>query len=118
MESYRVLLANEPRLLRGLLSRVLAQVAGLTVVGQETDKAKLSSRVTESEADWVIVSMWQNESLPAFLRDLVSEHPSLCLLGMAPDGSRARTWSLEGGERRLNGLTLEEFIATLRQIGR
>jgi len=117
MESYRVVLANEPRLLRGLLSRVLKQAPGLQVVGQELDKAKLSSTVAESRADWVIVSLWQNGNLPAFLRDLVSEHPSLCLLGMAADGSRARTWCLGRGEQSLNGLTLDEFLTTLRHPG-
>lgn len=117
MESYRVVLANEPRLLRGLLSRVLKQAPGVMVVGQELDEAKLSSTVGESQADWVIVSLWQNGNLPAFLRNLVSDHPSLCLLGMAADGSRARTWCLERGEQSLNGLTLEEFISTLRHPG-
>ncbi|MEJ2208631.1 MAG: hypothetical protein P8129_06295 [Anaerolineae bacterium] len=87
------------------------------VVGQEMDKAKLSSTVAESQADWVIVSLWQNGNLPAFLQNLVSDHPSLCLLGMAADGSHARTWCLERGERSLNGLTLDEFITTLRHPG-
>jgi hypothetical protein len=117
MESYRVVLANEPRLLRGLLSRVLRQAPGVQVVGQEMDKMRLAVAVADSEADWVIVSLWQNGKLPAFLQDLVSQHPSLCLLGMAPDGSQARTWSLEKGERSLNGLTLEDLIVTLRHPG-
>lgn len=117
MESYRVVLANEPRLLRGLLSRVLQQASGLRVVGQETDKERLSSTVAETRADWVIVSLWKNGNLPAFLQDLVSEHPSLCLLGMAADGSQARTWCPEGGERSLDGLTLDEFVATLLHPG-
>ncbi|MFN2227779.1 MAG: hypothetical protein ACK2UY_15775 [Anaerolineae bacterium] len=117
MESYRVVLSNEPRLLRGLLSRVIQQAPGVMVVGQEMDKARLSSMVAESRADWVIVSLWQNGQLPAFLRDLVSAHPSLCLLGMAADGSRARTWCQERGEQALNGLSLDEFITTLRHPG-
>lgn len=115
MESYRVVLANEPRLLRGLLHRVLQQAPGVQVVGQETDPTKLSSTVDESQADWVIVSLWQNGHLPASLRALVAEHPSLCLMGMAPDGSQARIWSLENGEQSLNGLSLDDFVATLRQ---
>jgi DNA-binding NarL/FixJ family response regulator len=117
MESYRVVLANEPRLLRGLLSRVLQQAPGVLVVGQEMDKAKLSSMVAERQADWVIVSLWQNGNLPAFLQALVAEHPSLCLLGMAADGSRARTWCQERGEQSLNSLTLDTFITTLRHPG-
>lgn len=117
MQLYRVILANEPRLLRGLLSRALQQAPGVQVVGQETDKAKLASTIDESGADWVIVSLWQNGNLPAFLQDLISERPSLCLMGMAADGSQARTWSPDGGERNLNGLTLDELIATLRQVG-
>jgi hypothetical protein len=111
--SYRVVLANEPRLLRGLLSRVLQHASGIQVAGEEMDDGALSSLVEERKADWVIVSLWQDGDLPAFLQDLAAKHPSLCFLGMAADGSQARTWCSEKGEQSLCDPTLDELLATL-----
>lgn len=115
MECYRVVLANQPRLLRGLLNRVLAKAPGVEVVSEELDPRRLSSTVAQNKADWVIVSLWQDGEMPFALENLLVEHPSMCLLGMASDGSQVRIRCAAAGDTALGSLSLDDFLATLRK---
>jgi DNA-binding NarL/FixJ family response regulator len=118
MESCRVVLANQPRLLRGLLSRVLAKAPGVEVVSEELDLAKLSATVKQENADWVIVSLWQDGEMPRPLEQLLARHPTTCLLGMAADGSQARVRCSTMDNTDLDGLSLQDLFATLRKKDR
>jgi hypothetical protein len=114
MDSYRVVLANEPRLLRGLLYRVLVQAAGIVVVGEEADLTKLASLVEESRPDWIILSLWQNGGLPLRIASLLDRYPRLCLMGITSDGSRIKVRCPSREEQTLTGLSLDNFVALLR----
>jgi DNA-binding NarL/FixJ family response regulator len=105
-------------LLRGLLSRVLAKAPDVKVVGEELDLSRLSATVDQENADWVIVSMWQNGELPSALEKLLAEHPTTCLLGMAADGSQARVRCGTVDKTDLDGLSLQDLFATLRRKDR
>jgi DNA-binding NarL/FixJ family response regulator len=113
MEACRVVVANEPRLLRSMLNRVIRKVRGLQVVAEVSDLATLPSTVEETNAQWVIVSMWPDGSLPARLRGLLATHPDLCRVGVAADGSQARVRRPGSPERVMHSPSLRELIVTL-----
>jgi hypothetical protein len=123
MEPYRIVLANEPRLLRGLLHYAFAKAAGFEVVdeiaptsaGAWMDPVNLSDVVAEGKADWVIVSLWHNGDLPATLRQLVDAQPAVSLLGMAADGSRVKVYVPGAGDGQvLYDLSLPDLFTTLK----
>lgn len=115
MEPYRIVLANEPRLLRGLLHYALAKASGVEVVEEVLDPARLSDAVTRGRADWVIVPLWQNSQLPLPLQRLVDAQPAVSLLGMAADGSRVKVHAPDTGDDQvLRDLSLSDLLATLR----
>lgn len=119
MESYRIVLANEPRLLRGLLHFALAKAAGLEVVdeisGASMNPARLSDAVAQGNADWVIVSLWENGNLPPAIQRLVDSQPTLSVLGMAADGSRVKVYEPgANGAQVMPDLALSDLLATLR----
>jgi DNA-binding NarL/FixJ family response regulator len=117
MRSSRVVMAMESRLLRGMLCRAIGNAPGLQVVGEVTDAAALSSTVEATDARWVIVSIWPDDRLPEGLRSLLANHPALCLLGMAADGSQAKIRCAGCPEKILNSLSLDDLIATLHNQG-
>jgi hypothetical protein len=96
-----------------MLGRALAQVPGLQVVEEIADPAELLAKLKETEAEWVIVSLWPKGSLPPNLEVLLTEYPLICLLGVAADGSQARVKCLGQPEQALSGLTLDELVAIL-----
>jgi DNA-binding NarL/FixJ family response regulator len=117
MKSTRVILANEPRLLREMLRRALARAPGLEIVDEVADPVRLLPSVENSKARWVVVSLWPAERLPVALDTLLVENPMTCLLGMAPDGSRARIKCAGQAELNLPGLSLDQLIAVLCSSG-
>jgi hypothetical protein len=116
MQTSRVILANEPRLLRGMLQRVIARIPGLEVVGEAEDPTKLQSLINQTEAEWVITSIWPEGFLPSAVRSLV-EHSSLCILGLAANGSQAKIVCADSLEETREGLSLDDLIAILQRRG-
>ncbi len=115
MQTSRVILANESRLLRGMLRRAISKVAGLQVVGEVTDPVNLSALLNQTEAQWVIVSIWPGRLLPGMVRSLLVDHSSLCILGMAPDGSQSKIVCGDFAQETRDGLSLDDLIAILKR---
>lgn len=115
MQSTRVILANEPRLLREMLKRVITRAPELQVVGEVTDPTKLSPLLHKTHAQWLIVSLWPEGLVPGAIESLLVEHSSLGILGMAGDGSQARIKRAESTEQELHNLSLNRLIAVLRE---
>ena len=113
MTAHRVILANESRLIREMLERVINKVPDLEVVGHAADAAGLSSLLKETDAQWVIVSLLPDSKIPAVADSLLAEHPSLRVLAIAVDGSQVKAKWVEPHEKDLGDLSLEELIAIL-----
>ena len=112
-QARRVLLANEPRLFREMLQRVMQNTPGIEVVGEVTDLAVLRQALAETGAHWVIVSLSQEGRLPTVIEPLLVEFPSLCVLGVADDGSHVEVRWAEIHQESLHSLSLSQMIALL-----
>jgi DNA-binding NarL/FixJ family response regulator len=117
MQMSRVILANEPRLLRDMLRRALTRAPGLEVVGEVTDPAELSSLISQSEAQWVVVSMWPEGTVPSAIRSLLTGCSALRILGLAADGSQAKITCSQCDQDTRGGLSLDELIDILEARG-
>ncbi len=106
-------MANEPRLLRGMLRRAISRAPGLQVAGETTDPGELSSLVRESGAQWVITSLWPEGLAPSIVQALLIEQPALSILGMAADGSRAKIARLIAEEETRQDLSWEDLLTIL-----
>jgi DNA-binding NarL/FixJ family response regulator len=115
MQLSQVVLANEPRLLRGMLKHVITKTPGLQVAGEARDPAELPILIRQAKAQWVIVSLWPEGLLPSAIESLLSEHASVCFLGMAADGSQARIKRAEAPEENLHDLSLGKLLAVLSE---
>jgi hypothetical protein len=114
MGTHQIILANEPRLLRGLLRRAIAKVPGLDVVDEVEQVSRLPGAVKQCEAEWLVVPLWSDDKIPHNLASLLEEHGSLSLLGMAGDGSEVQILRPELPEKRLYDLSLAELVAVFR----
>jgi hypothetical protein len=115
MCAVQVILANEPRLLRGMLGRVIRQIHGLEIAGEVTDLTQLPSVIEQSGAHWVIVSIWPAGEMPPMIEGILARYHSVRVLGMAADGSEAKLIGAGLPEKALTGLSLDDLIATLRR---
>jgi DNA-binding NarL/FixJ family response regulator len=88
----RVLLANLPRMLAGVLEEVLDQ-ADLEVVGVVTDHVEILLATGRTATDVVVLGIEEAE-LPGPARRLLDEYPHVKVLAISPDGRRAFLYEL------------------------
>jgi hypothetical protein len=114
MESQQIILANEPRLLRTMLRSVFEKAPGFQVAGEIDDLEELPEAVAQTSPQWMIVSLWPPGRMPAAIESILAEHPSVSVLGMAPNGSAMVIKHANAPERPLVDVTLERLFAVLR----
>ncbi|MGH2523082.1 MAG: hypothetical protein ACRDH2_11315 [Anaerolineales bacterium] len=110
----RIILANEPRLLREMFKRVIRTIPDLEVVGEASSLEALEPLIEQTQAQWVVVSLIASGQMPESVERLLSQHPTLRILAVAEDGSQAMVKWLESREERLSGFSLNDLIAALQ----
>ncbi len=109
-EAEEVIVAAEPPLLRGMLSRVIGGVRGLRVRAELADLAGLEAVLEKTTANWVIVTLGPDGEMPEIVRPVLEKHPSISVLGVAPDGSGAKMQRAGGTVTIMAELSLDQLI--------
>lgn len=114
MEPLRVILANEPRLLREMLMRVFDSAPDFQPVAEVTDTTNLASAVEQAHVHWVIVSLPRSGEIPDAVGRLASTHPDVGFLGLADDASSVKA-RVDTTEYDWDRPTLEQLLAALHR---
>jgi chemotaxis response regulator CheB len=115
MQSYKIILANESRFMRGMLKRVIGKTPDLEVVGEELDRAKLPHLVESLGAHWVIITLPENDEIPKDMTKLLAKNKTLAVLAIRDNGSRAKLKWMDMHETNHQGLSLKELIELLHK---
>jgi hypothetical protein len=107
----RLIMANEPRLMREMLARVLGAVPGIEVAAV-SDLAALDGTVAQSGADWVLGSFVNGAGVPDVLQSLLVEYPALCIMVIARDCRQARLICMAGSDPR-DDVSLQDVVSAL-----
>lgn len=115
MTKQRIILANSSRLLREMLNRILRKTDSLKVVREVSDQKELPEAIQQDDAEWLIMSLPEDEKMPEWVDVYMMEHPSLHILTVSPDGGRVRLRWLESHEEDLVDPSLDELILVLER---
>jgi DNA-binding NarL/FixJ family response regulator len=116
MTEQRIILANDSRLVREMLNRILHKTDNLEVVREITDHADLPTAIKSPEAEWVIMSMPSDRNMPDWVDTYIIEHPRIRFMAVANDGSWVKTKWLEYHEEEMDNLSLRDLIHILGGI--
>lgn len=114
MQSQRIILANDQRLLREMFRRVIRKIPDFKVVGEIADLGELPGMIEQLEPQWVLVSLNQDGKLPQALCSLLADYPKVRLLAMDADGSEVKIKWVETHEEDLKDLSLGALVEALR----
>lgn len=117
MQVRRVILANESRLLRGMLKHAIDKAPGLEVVGEIADVTMLPSAVERTHPHWAVVSLSPDGGVPEIADRVLSRDSSVSILAVTVDGSLAKVKRVARPEQILGRLSLEQLISILVQNG-
>jgi len=81
----RVLVANQPRLMRELLMATIADQPDIEVVGEIRSDGELEHAIEYMRPDFLIVALQDGDVLPKPYDVILRRHPYLKVIGIAPD---------------------------------
>jgi len=109
----QVILLNDSRLMREMLSRVLNKSKGLQVIRQVENEQELEQAIQDTAAEWVLMTLPADGNVPNWIIELNHLHPNLRFLAISIDGSHIKMSWLESKQRDLDGVSLGELLQLL-----
>jgi chemotaxis response regulator CheB len=79
----RVLVANQPRLMRELIVGALTDQPDIEIVGEVTDDAEVPSQVGKILPDLVVISLGQSGERPVLCDTILHQHPEVRIIAVA-----------------------------------
>lgn len=85
MEKVKVLVANQPRLMRELVLATISDQPDIEIVGEIQDDSRVFESVDRTAPDFLIVALENLDRRPPFCDSLLERHPGLRILALAAD---------------------------------
>jgi DNA-binding NarL/FixJ family response regulator len=117
MKRIRVLVANQPRLMRELIMTTIADQPDIELVGDIGKQEDLADAVALSRPDVLILAMDEREKYRTQCGFLLGRYPEMRILALAPEQNRAqfywaivdiRSKSLESSEAGILGAVRQQ----------
>jgi DNA-binding NarL/FixJ family response regulator len=83
-KTFRVLVANKPKLMRELLLETLAEQSWIEIVGEVTEEADIPHHVQKTSPDLLVVTAEEPGTRPTICDSLLREYPELRIIAVAP----------------------------------
>lgn len=115
METQSIILLDNSPLVRGMLRRVIDKAPRLKIVAELDNFADYPTVAQQTNADWTILLLDPDESVPEIVEQVVNNHASMRLLVMAVDGSQVRMRWVEPREVSLDDKNLDDLLTILRR---
>lgn len=114
MHKTRVLVANQPRLMRELVLETISDQPDIEVVGELQDDSQIPQMVEQTHPDFLIVALRGNER-PPICDELLHRHPEMRILALAPErNSSVFYWASLDIHARTVEASQEGVLSTLR----
>ena len=84
MNKTRVLVANQPRLMRELVLETICDQPDIEIVGELQDDNQIPDMVELTHPDFLIVAL-RGDKRPPICDELLLRHPEMRILALAPD---------------------------------
>jgi len=84
MRPVRVLVANQPRLMRELLVATIGDQPDIEIVGEVEDESEIVAAVEQNHPDFLIIALGRQHRLPALCEPILQKYPQIKILAVPP----------------------------------
>jgi chemotaxis response regulator CheB len=85
MKQIRVLVANQPRLMRELMVATIAEQPDIEIVGEVEDESKLAGEVERTRPDFLIVALEEFNEMPKVCHSILQRHPQMKVIAVSSE---------------------------------
>lgn len=115
MATKRVILANDSRLLREMLHRVISQADGLEVVQEISNHNELPAAIEQFGPKWIIASSPINPGGHSWIDTCMAQYPAVRFVLLSPGNNHIKMkWQISY-EEDLTNMSLKDFIHVLEK---
>jgi DNA-binding NarL/FixJ family response regulator len=79
----RILVANQPKLMRELILATLSEEPGIEIVGEVSDEAEIRHRVRQTSPDLLVIALNEPAKRPDICDTLLRDQPGLRIIAVA-----------------------------------
>ncbi|MGC1903992.1 MAG: hypothetical protein WA715_09250 [Candidatus Acidiferrum sp.] len=79
----RILVANQPKLMRELILATLSEEPGIEIVGEVSDEAEIRHRVRQTSPDLLVIALDEPAKRPDICDTLLRDQPGLRIIAVA-----------------------------------
>jgi DNA-binding NarL/FixJ family response regulator len=87
MSPIRVLVANQPRLMRELVMATISDQTDIEIVGEVLEKSDIASAVETTQPDFLIIALDRSRRLPFYCELILRDHPQIKVLAVSMESS-------------------------------
>lgn len=85
MDRIRILVANQPRLMRELVLATIADQPDIEIVGEIIEGSEIQRAVEQTKPEFLIVTLEKGDRLPTICELLLGMYPHMKIIAIAPD---------------------------------
>lgn len=90
----RILVANQPKLMRELILETLAEQPGVEIVGEVPEESNILNRVEETRPNFLFITLDDPETRPALCDSVLRSHPEISIIAVGPHHDQGiRYWA-------------------------
>ena len=89
-ETLQIIMANQPRMLREMLSHIFNHTKQVNVIGEVTHVSQLPLLVELMNPSWVVLTLCENGSFPDVADEIIDRDPDVGILAFSANGGCAR----------------------------
>ncbi len=84
----RILVANQPKLMRDVMVATFADQPGIEIVGEVSDESEILNQVHATLPDLLVIALDEPGERPTICDQLLREHPELRIIAIASHEDR------------------------------
>ncbi len=116
MKRIRVLVANQPRLMRELTMATIADQPDIELIGEVGNQDDLTDAVEHSRPDVLILAMDERDKYRVQCGFLLGRYPDMRIIALAPEQNRAQFyWAFVDIRSKAMESSEEGILAAVRQ---
>lgn len=115
MNSQRIVLAHESRLMREMIKHILSKSSTLEVIGEAQTMPKLNSILENKEADWLIANLSPDGAISLRIQKLLLSNPELSVLGITHRGDYVQMYQLHIHQEQYQNCSLDDMVKLLKK---